>query len=100
MVNLRQPPGGALCSAADQGEERPRRYQRPGGEDDSPKQPGERLAVAAEGDVANCSVTEYAFQPSGGSGGKLALQRYNFVAPLTRGGATVTSEPDANVAVR
>ena len=58
------------------------------------------LAIDAEGDVANCSVTEYVFRPSAGTTGKLALKRYNFVAPITDGGATVTSEPDANVAAR
>ncbi|WCS28538.1 histidine phosphatase family protein (plasmid) [Methylobacterium sp. NMS14P] len=58
------------------------------------------LAIDAEGDVANCSVTEYAFRPSDHGTGKLALERYNFVAPIAEGGATVTSEPDANVAAR
>ncbi len=60
----------------------------------------EILAIDAEGDVANCSVTEYAFQPRQGTTGKLALQRYNFVAPVAAAGAPVTSEPDANVAAR
>ncbi len=58
------------------------------------------LAIDAAGDVANCSVTEYAFQPEEGTTGKLALVRYNFVAPVAEGGAPVTSEPDANVAAR
>ncbi len=58
------------------------------------------LAIDAEGDVANCSVTEYAFRPSATGTGRLALERYNFVAPIIEGGATVTSEPDANVAAR
>ncbi len=58
------------------------------------------LAIDAEGDVANCSVTEYAFEPHEGTTGKLALQRYNFVAPVAAAGAPVTSEPDANVAAR
>ena len=58
------------------------------------------LSIDAEGDVANCSVTEYAFRSSGGGTGHLALDRYNFVAPITAGGATVTSDPDANVAAR
>jgi broad specificity phosphatase PhoE len=58
------------------------------------------LAIDAEGEVANCSVTEYAFQPENNSTGKLILQRYNFVSPLAREGAPVTSAPDANVAAR
>jgi broad specificity phosphatase PhoE len=56
------------------------------------------LSIDAEGEVANCSVTEYAFRAQQGSSGKLILQRYNFVAPLAREGAPVTSAPDANVA--
>ncbi|WP_284317340.1 histidine phosphatase family protein [Methylobacterium gnaphalii] len=60
----------------------------------------EILAIDAAGDVANCSVTDYAFQASEGATGKLALVRYNFVAPVTEAGAPVTSEPDANVAAR
>lgn len=58
------------------------------------------LAVDKEGDVANCSITEYSFDPAVGPDGKLALMRYNFVAPLERQGAPVTTAPDANVAVR
>ncbi|MFC6789126.1 histidine phosphatase family protein [Methylobacterium komagatae] len=58
------------------------------------------LAIDAEGDVANCSVTEYAFRSSDHGTGKLALECYNFVAPIAEGGAPVTSEPDANVAAR
>jgi probable phosphoglycerate mutase len=60
----------------------------------------EILAIDAEGDVANCSVTEYAFRPHEGATGKLALERYNFVAPVADAGAPITSEPDANVAAR
>ncbi|UFN49468.1 histidine phosphatase family protein [Roseomonas sp. OT10] len=58
------------------------------------------LAVDREADVANCSVTEYRFDPALGKGGGLALHRYNFVAPLERAGAPVTDEPDAPVATR
>ncbi len=60
----------------------------------------EILAIDREGDVANCGVTEYAFDPRQGSSGKLVLQRYNVVAPLTRAGAPVTAEPDATGAAR
>jgi len=51
------------------------------------------LAIDREGDVANCSITEYHFVDSSRKGGELALQRYNFVAPLEEHGATVTAEP-------
>lgn len=58
------------------------------------------LAIDAEGDVANCAVTEYAFRPREGKVGDLILQKYNFVAPLENEGAPVTSSPDAKVAAR
>ncbi|GJE12195.1 MULTISPECIES: histidine phosphatase family protein [Methylobacterium] len=60
----------------------------------------EILAIDAAGDVANCSVTEYAFRPREGTTGRLGLERYNFVAPIAEAGAPITSEPDANVAAR
>jgi broad specificity phosphatase PhoE len=60
----------------------------------------EILAVDAEGDVANCGVTEYRFDPGHGRHGQLVLARYNFVAPLLAEGTPVTAEPDANVAAR
>lgn len=55
----------------------------------------EILAIDAEGDVANCSVTEYAFASALGDS-RPVLRRYNFVAPVEDAGAQVTSEPDAN----
>ena len=58
------------------------------------------LAIDREADVANCGITEYAFDPALGKGGGLALRRYNFVAPLERAGAPVTDAPDAPVAAR
>jgi broad specificity phosphatase PhoE len=58
------------------------------------------LAIDRQGDVANCAVTEYRFEPSLGPHGGLALERYNFVTPLEEAGAPVTSEPDLNVAAR
>ncbi|MDF2689809.1 MAG: phosphoglycerate mutase, partial [Microvirga sp.] len=60
----------------------------------------EILQIDAEGDVANCSVTEYRLDSSIGEHGQLTLHRYNFVAPLEEAGAPVTTEPDAKVAVR
>src|SRR3954469_16400912 len=58
------------------------------------------LAIDAQGDLANCAVTEYLCDPNHGRGGGMRLVRYNFVAPLREEGAPVTSEPDANVAAR
>jgi 2,3-bisphosphoglycerate-dependent phosphoglycerate mutase len=58
------------------------------------------LGIDAEADVANCAVTEYAFEPANGGDGALVLKQYNFVAPLEREGAPVTSTPDAKVAAR
>ncbi len=60
----------------------------------------EILAIDKAGDVANCGVTEYRFDPSVGKDGHLVLHRYNFVAPLERAGAPVTAEPDAPVGAR
>jgi 2,3-bisphosphoglycerate-dependent phosphoglycerate mutase len=53
------------------------------------------LAIDREGDVANCGVTAYTFNPSLSQDGGLQLRSYTFVAPLEEGGAPVTSEPDA-----
>lgn len=58
------------------------------------------LAIDREKDVANCGVTEYAFDPGEPPGARMKLQRYNFVAPLRQAGAPVTTAPDANVAAR
>ena len=60
----------------------------------------EILAVDRAGDVANCSVTEYEFDPAAGKHGRLVLRAYNFVAPLTDAGVPVTAEPDATAAGR
>jgi broad specificity phosphatase PhoE len=55
----------------------------------------EILAIDREGDVANCGLTEYRFDPGIGKDGGLRLERYNFTAPLEEEGTPVTSEPDA-----
>jgi broad specificity phosphatase PhoE len=60
----------------------------------------EILAIDREGEVANCSVTEYRLDKAQGQNGELELFRYNFTAPLEQAGAPVTSEPDAAVAAR
>ena len=58
------------------------------------------LAVDRQGDVANCSITEYRFDPAAGKRGGLALARYNVTAPMEAEAARVTSAPDAMVAAR
>src|SRR4051812_35240039 len=62
------------------------------------------LAIDREAEVANCGVTEYALRTKsphrGAEDHRLQLVRYNFVAPLERMGAPITSEPDAAAAAR
>lgn len=60
----------------------------------------EILAIDRQGDVANCSVTSYEFDPTRGRRGKMVLRMYNFVAPLEQEGTPVTTRPDARVAAR
>jgi broad specificity phosphatase PhoE len=57
------------------------------------------LSIDAEGDVANCSVTEYR-APRDDEGPSMILVRYNFTAPLEEKGTVVTTEPDASVGAR
>ena len=58
------------------------------------------LAIDKEGDVVNCGVCEYDFQPDDSKLCVPTLTRYNFAAPLIEESAPVTSEPDAMVAAR
>jgi broad specificity phosphatase PhoE len=59
------------------------------------------LAIDRAGDVGNCSVTEYRFDPSQGREGGLALVRYNAVRHLEQAtGASVTAEPDRTGGIR
>jgi len=61
----------------------------------------EILAIDKAGDVANCSVTEYCFDPAQGKDGGLALVRYNEAAPIEEDPiAQVTRAPDPIVAAR
>jgi broad specificity phosphatase PhoE len=61
----------------------------------------EILAIDRAGDVANCSVTEYRFDPALGRGGGLALVRYNAVEPIVADAAApVTVEPAHGPGVR
>jgi len=60
----------------------------------------EILAIDAEGDVANCAITEYRFDQTFGRDGGLVLARYNVTAPMVHGSTSVTTEPDHMVAAR
>jgi broad specificity phosphatase PhoE len=52
------------------------------------------------GDVPNCSVTSYVFDPRLGKRGKLALRLVNFVAPLEARGTPVTTGKDIPTAAK
>lgn len=60
----------------------------------------EILAIDAKGDVANCAITEYRFDPSAGRDGNLVLARYNVTAPMEHNATPVTAAPDKMVAAR
>ena len=52
------------------------------------------LAIDRLGDVPNCGITSYEFDPDAGRRGKLVRRLENFVSPLREAGAPVTAEPD------
>ena len=56
------------------------------------------LAIDREADVPNCGVTSYVFDPDAKPKPHLALERANFVSPLTEAGAPVTRSPDVPAA--
>jgi len=58
------------------------------------------LAIDKEGDVVNCGLCEYEFEPDDAKACVPKLVRYNFAAPLIQEAAPVTSAPDAMVAAR
>ena len=61
----------------------------------------EILAIDHAGDVANCSITEYAFDPSHGGSGGMRLIGYNISAPVEADPvAEVTSEPQMTLGAR
>lgn len=60
----------------------------------------EIIAIDRTGEVANCSVTEYCFDPALGSSGKLALAHYNDVRAVDSSAVPVTAEPDAEAVRR
>jgi broad specificity phosphatase PhoE len=55
------------------------------------------LAIDRTQAIANCSVTAFEYDSTLGRHGKLALRRFNFVAPLEEAGTTITREPDVPV---
>ena len=58
------------------------------------------LAIDREGDIANCGLTEYRFDPAAGKDGNLVLARYNVTAPMDTEGTPVTKAPEKMVAAR
>jgi broad specificity phosphatase PhoE len=58
------------------------------------------LAIDKAGEVINCGVCEYDFEPDDSPHCVPKLIRYNFAAPLIREAAPITSAPDAMVAAR
>jgi broad specificity phosphatase PhoE len=58
------------------------------------------LAIDKEGDVLNCGVCQYAFEPDDANDCVPSLVAYNFAAPLIEEQAPITSAPDAMVAAR
>ena len=56
------------------------------------------LTIDREGDIPNCSVTSYEFDPALGRNGKLVPKLVSFVAPLLEAGAPVTAAPDVPAA--
>lgn len=58
------------------------------------------LAIDREGDVANCSVTEYRLDGAQGPFGRMVLRSYNMTAPVERAGMPATTAPDPVQAVR
>jgi broad specificity phosphatase PhoE len=63
------------------------------------------LAIDAEGEVINCSLTEYEHEARARHerqphASPLTLVRYNWVVPLEVAGAVITAQPDASRAAR
>ena len=60
----------------------------------------EILAIDRQAEVANCGVTEYAFEPDCPEDCRPVMRLYNFTAPLDVEGTPVTTAPDAKVAAK
>src|SRR3546814_14606867 len=53
------------------------------------------LAIDRAGDVANCAITDYRYDPRAGKSGGLVLQRYNVTSPFAADATDVTTQPEA-----
>jgi broad specificity phosphatase PhoE len=60
----------------------------------------EILDIDRQCQLANCSLTTFDYGESHGVHGGMALDRFNWVAPLAQEGAEITQEDDAPVAPR
>jgi probable phosphoglycerate mutase len=58
------------------------------------------LAIDKAGEVVNCGLCEYEFEPDDAAACVPKLVRYNFAAPLVEDAAPITSAPDKMVATR
>jgi len=58
------------------------------------------LAIDKAGEVVNCGLSEYEFEPDDAKDCEPRLVRYNFAAPLIEEAAPITSAPDKMVAAR
>jgi broad specificity phosphatase PhoE len=58
------------------------------------------LAIDKKGDVVNCGLCEYEFEPDDAKDCVPKLVRYNFAAPLIAEAAPITSAPDKMMAAR
>ena len=58
------------------------------------------LAIDRQGDVANCSITEYHFKAAKGGAGSLDLMRYNYTVPVEEREVPVTTAKDASTGMR
>ncbi|MET0378292.1 MAG: histidine phosphatase family protein [Spongiibacteraceae bacterium] len=56
------------------------------------------LDIDRRGDVPNCAMTTYRYDPAAAKHGALVLREVNFVAPLLHQGAAITTEPDVPAA--
>jgi len=56
------------------------------------------LEIDRKGDIPNCAVTSYEFDPTVGKEGKLKVQLINFIAPLKDAGSPITTAQDVPLA--
>ena len=58
------------------------------------------LGIDRNGDVPNCSITSYQFNPALALHGALGIDQINFVAPLEEAGAPITAAADQPLAAK